>query len=277
MKLVLSFFMVLSVFSPVSFANLTPAKAPAPEAKGKVAPEEKAAPVISRKESDEITKRLLLKFQAGFKDKKELDAFNKEIRGLSGRAVPALIEVMKNGKYPDKSRWIATFMLGRAMGKKAAPFIGKFTAHPSWVMRLASLKVLLALRQHEMAHLYAQTLKDDSLIVRTQALANIRDLKLNQLAPNVWAMLYDKRNYYEAKKATKRANIIKEVITAIGDLRFEKARDPLLTMIQKDKYTDVFDEINASLEKITGKEAPKGTRMIKKQYWSHYLVSTKTI
>ncbi|HAZ11812.1 MAG: hypothetical protein A2X86_07830 [Bdellovibrionales bacterium GWA2_49_15] len=274
----------LGLSSTASFANKTPGHAvkPAVQAKAdlsekKSAPKSPEAEAAQRKENDEITKRLLTKFLAGFKDKKDLDAFNKEVRNTAGRAVPALIEVMKNAKYPDKSRWLATFMLGRAMGKKAAPFIGKFTAHPSWVMRLAALKVLLALKQHEMVDVYARTLRDDSMIVRTQALANVRDLKLDKLAPNVWAMLYDKRNYYEAKKATKRSNIIKEVITAVGELRFEKARDPLLTMIQKDKYSDVFEEINKSLEKITGQDAPKGDRQVKRHYWSRYVLTSKTI
>lgn len=274
----------LVLASPLCLANRTPAKASPSTVKSKELLNEKKSTPLSplaeaerRKQTEEITKRLATKFLAGFKDKKELDAFNKEVQSYAGRAVPALIEVMKSAKYPDKSRWLATFMLGRAMGKKAVPFIAKFAAHPSWVMRLASLKVLLALKQHEMADLYARMLKDDSMIVRSQALANVRDLKLIKLAPNVWSMLYDKRNYYDGKNATKRSSIIKEVISAIGELRFEKARGPLLTMIQKDKYSDVFDEINKSLEKITGQDAPKGDRQVKRHYWSRYVLAQKTI
>ena len=183
MKMKLSCLIVcFALFPLLGFANKTPTPR-------KATPSTSARPEVEankRKENEEITKRLLAKFQAGFKAKKDLDAFNKEVRSVAGRAVPALIEVMKNAKYSDKSRWLATFMLGRAMGKKAAPFIAKFTAHPSWVMRLGALKVLLALKQHEMANLYARTLRDDSMIVRSQALANVRDLQLAKLAPNIW-------------------------------------------------------------------------------------------
>lgn len=236
----------------------------------------------NHQEIEEAKKNLLPKFLAGFKDKKELDAINKDVHRYAGKAVPSLIEVMKNDKYSDKSRWVATFMLGRAMGKKSAPFIAKFVAHPSWVMRLAALKVLLALKQTEMTAVYAQAMKDDSLIVRTQALSNVKELGLTKLSPNVWAMLYDKRNYYEAKKKAsklpaKRTNIIKDVIATIGELRFDKARDPLLKMIQKDKYSDVFEEMDFSLAKITGKDSPKGDKKIKRHYWSKYMIASKTI
>lgn len=251
--------------------------------KAEVAKEEKNSvktknkPPVSDKEIEQTKKVLLPVFMKGIGGQKELEALNKQIQGMGGKSVPALVEVMKSGNYPDKSRWVATFMLGRVMGKKSAPFISKFMRHPSWVMRLASLKVLLALKQHDFADLYVQGLKDGSFIVRHQALNNIRDLKLYHTAPHVWAMLYDKRNYYESKKATKRTNIIKEVISTIGELKFQKAKDPLLKMVQKEKYNDIFNEIDLSLEKITGQDSPKGDKKVKRHYWSRYGVGTATI
>src|SRR5690606_4700649 len=62
-------------------------------------------------------------------------------------AVPVLTQVMKDASFPEKNRWIATFLLGRIMGKKSANYISKFSRHPNWMMRLASLKALLSLKQ----------------------------------------------------------------------------------------------------------------------------------
>src|SRR5665647_2298030 len=72
------------------------------------------------------------------------------------KAVPILIKVMKESKYPEQNRWQATMLLGQIMGKKSAPFIAKFSNHPHWMMRVASLKALLGLRQSEYHAVYAK-------------------------------------------------------------------------------------------------------------------------
>ncbi len=217
--------------------------------------------------SDKITKTLLKDFK---QEKKGKEIFNLKKKALSfgGKSVPALIEVMKSGKYPERNRWVATFLLANIMGPKSASFLAKFAGHPNWVLRMASLKALLALKEKSLGPIYANALKDKSLIVRIQALENIGKLNLAKFAPVVWAMLYDSRNYYAAKNAgKKRSNIIKKVITTIGDLKFKKAEGPLLTMIQKKKYNDIFEEMDYSLSKIQGKTSPEGSRRIKRHYW----------
>lgn len=241
------------------------------------------ASVDSKATNKVITESLLKKFSKK-STKKDLVALKKEIISHSGKSVPALIQVMKNGKYPEKNRWVATFMLGKVMGKKSAPFISKFLKHPSWVMRMASLKTLLALKGKEYKRSFSNALKDKSFIVRSQALDNISKLNLKSEAPFVWQMLYDKRNYYAPKKGKsvktanlKRTNLIKKAILTVGDLKFEKAKAPLLSMIQKNKYKDIFDEINTSLEKITGKKAPKGNNKLKTRFWKKVAISSKTI
>lgn len=213
---------------------------------------------------------------------KEIEKVKNQILSLAGKAVPSLITVMKSADYPDKNRWVATFLLGQIMGEKASPFLKKFLAHPSWVMRMASLKTLLALKEKDYAKDYGDLLKDQSLLVRTQALENIRRLELGNLAPNVWAMLYDKGNYYVPSKKgvegpLKRTHIIKDVITTIGDLKFEKAKGPLLTMIQKEKYQDIFEEMDYALGKITGKKSPESSTELKKRFWKQIAVSEVTI
>ncbi|RLA63315.1 MAG: hypothetical protein DRQ88_05795 [Epsilonproteobacteria bacterium] len=217
--------------------------------------------------SDNITKMLLRDFKTEKKGPEIVKLKQKALK-YSGKAVPALVEVMKNGKYPERNRWIATFLLANIMGPKSASFLAKFSKHPNWVLRMASLKALLSLKEKNIGPVYADALKDKSLIVRIQALENIGRLQLDKYAPLVWAMLYDDRNYYSSKShGKKRSDIIKKVITTIGDLKFNKAEEALLTMIQKKKYDDIFEEMDYSLSKILGKKSPVGSRRVKRYYW----------
>ena len=239
--------------------------------------------VDSKATNKVITESLLKKFSTKT-NRKSLIALKKEVMSHSGKSVQALVTVMKDGKYPEQNRWVATFMLGKIMGKKSAPFISKFLSHPSWVMRMASLKTLLALKGVEYKREFSNALKDKSFIVRSQALDNISKLGLKTEAPFVWQMLYDKKNYYSPKKGKsvktanlKRTNLIKKAILTVGELKFEKAKLPLLSMIQKDKYKDIFTEVNSSLEKITGKKSPKGDKELKLRFWKKIQVASTTI
>jgi hypothetical protein len=207
-----------------------------------------------------------------------LEILKQDTLKMGGASVPTLVEVMKSDKYPDRSRWVATFLLARIMGVKSSDFLIKFTDHPNWVMRLASLKALLALNQSQFENKYAQALKDEALLVRLQSLENISKLGLANLSPNVWAMLYDQKNYYQDKKQKKkRADIIKKIILTVGDLKFKKAQEPLLKMIQKPKYEDIFQEMDYSLSKIVGKKSPEGSMRVKRYYWSKLEISNKEI
>ncbi len=227
----------------------------------------------------EVDHPLLKKYKKQYKDKKSLVSLKKETLKLGTKAVPILTDVMKSGKFPEKNRWIATFLLGKIMGVKSAPFLVKFLDHPSWVMRMASLKTLLALKQDKYKDKFVELLKDKSFIVRVQALNNIRKLKIKSVASNVWEMLYDKSNYYTNKKSKglKRTNIIKNIITTVGDLEFKLAAKPLSKMINNNKYKDIFSQIEYSLEKITGKKAPKGNIQSKRIFWNRLSASSKKI
>lgn len=222
---------------------------------------------------------LMTRFSSKLKTKTQIMNLQKDVINKKGKSVPTLVKVMKSSKFPEKNRWIATFLLGRVMGVKAAPFISKFLDHPSWVMRMASLKTLLALKQYKYQQLFGVALQDKSLIVRTQALENIRRLKLIKQAPKVWAMLYNKKNYHINKdnKTKKRTNIIKNVLRTIGDLKFQEAKKPLLSMIQNKKYDDIFNEMNYALTMITSKKSPKGDKAIIKRFWKKTSMSTKNI
>ena len=229
--------------------------------------------------TNEVKDVLLQKYMVNYSNKNQMADLKAETMKHGGKSVEALIEVMKNGKYPEKNRWVATFLLGQIMGAKSAPFLAKFLKHPSWVMRMASLKTMLALRQNEYGSQYAMLLSDDSFIVRTQALDNIRTLKISKSAPQVWAMLYDKKNYYQPtlkgkELKTKRSNIIKAVIATIGELKFEQAKLPLIKMIQKDKYNDIFNEMDHSLAQINGQKSPESDGKAKRLFWQRMALNT---
>ncbi len=215
----------------------------------------------------EMPTHLLGKFSSPIK-KNEYPKIKQEIFAMGGRSVPVLTEVMKNDKYPDKNRWMATFLLAQLMGDKSAPYISKYSQHPNWLLRMASLKALTALKQKEQGALFAKALKDDALLVRIQALESIKTLGLSEYAPHVWATLYDKRNYYESKGGSaKRGNIIKLAVSTVGDLKFQKARPALLKMVANPKYQDIFPEMDVALTKITGKRSPEGDTNAKRLFW----------
>lgn len=184
------------------------------------------------------------------------------------KAVPVLIKVMKESKYPEQNRWQATMLLGQVMGKKSAPFIAKFIDHPNWMMRVASLKALLGLKQDNYHQVYAKALKDSSLIVRVQALDNISKMKISTLAPNVWNMMYDQSNYSGDAGSRKRTTIVKSIIRTLGDVKYHQAKAPMAKLIQKPKYQDLIDELDYSLEQITGEISPNFSVEARRKFWS---------
>ena len=209
-------------------------------------------------------------------EKNKLLRLRHDILQASGRAVPVLVDAMKGENYPDNSRWMATFLLGQIMGGKASKFIATFITHPNWILRMASLKTLLALKESRYARQYAKALKDDSLLVRRQALENIVQFKLKEMAPLVWDMMDDKRNYYDEKNQKGATGLVKMIIRAVGELKFNKALGPLVSMLQNDKYRDSYSDIEYSLRKITDKSTPLGVKLnARRQYWSNILAQAK--
>jgi HEAT repeat protein len=168
-------------------------------------------------------------------------------------------------------------LLAQIMGSKAAPFIAKFSDHPHWMMRVASLKALLGLKQSDYVAVYSKALKDPSHIVRFQALDNISQLKVQALAPEVWKMMYDQTNYTGEKGGRKRTSIVKSIIRTIGDVKYSPAKKPLAKLIQKTKYQDLIEDLDYSLEKITGQKSPNTVDQRRKFWAKIALADEKTI
>ncbi len=185
---------------------------------------------------------------------------------LGTKSVPVLIETMKKKSLPDQNRWVATFMLGRVMGKKASAYLAGYVSHPNFMLRLASLKTLLAIKEVKYANVYRAALKDKSLIVKLQALSNIRDLKLKKYAPSVFSMMFDESNYSGGKGTRKRTEIIKSIIDTLAILDFKQAKKPFAKLIQNKKYDDLFPHLNTYLSGITGK-FPGGSKKSIRKFW----------
>lgn len=175
----------------------------------------------------------------------------KKVLRLRGKAVPLLINTIKNPDSSDRQLWVSTISLGKVAGKKASKFLVRLLEHPNWVLRLASLKTLLALKEKRYTQKYVRALKDSSLLVRKQALENIKRLRLKQHATKVWAMIFDKSNY--AGKLKKRMDIVGDAIKVVGILGYKSAFKPLLVMAKKEHYRDIHPQIKFSLAMLAKK------------------------
>ena len=215
------------------------------------------------------TGQLLLQFAAKNDSPQFLAALKKNVMVTGVQAVPVLTKVMREGAYSDKKRWLATFSLGRIMGKKSRRFIAKFTRHPHWVMRLAGLKTLLALKDHSSGKFYRDALRDPSLVVRLQALENIRTLNIKEYGQEVWQMIFHKHNYRGGKGQRRRTAIISKAIRVVGELQYSPARGALLKLVQNHKYSDLTADIDYALQKLTGEKSPP--KVLKKLlFWKNY-------
>ncbi len=94
------------------------------------------------------------------------------------------------------------------------------------------------------------------------------------MAPQVWNMMYDKSNYSGDAGKRKRTSIVRSIIRTIGDVKFEKAGSPLAKLIQKPKYQDLIEDLDYSLEKITGKNSPNSSIQARRQFWSKVNLSS---
>lgn len=217
----------------------------------------------------QLEKLFLIPTDKPTKEKKLKDA----VLEADNKAVPILIKVLKSPVYPEVNRWHAMFLLTRLMGDKAAPYIAQYLQHPMWTLRLAALKCLLILDKKEYEALYRKRLYDPALVVRQQALDNIVQLKIEKAGDDIWKMLFHKKNYViDQKGKAKRTDIVAKIIRSLGDLSYEKAKDPLVRLMQKNDYQDLVQAIDYSLQKMTGVKSPQALSE-KKTFWSEQLKS----
>tara|TARA_B100000925_G_scaffold87749_1_gene63212 strand:+ start:4742 stop:5350 length:609 start_codon:yes stop_codon:yes gene_type:complete len=182
--------------------------------------------------------------------KKNVAELKRLIKINPKRNVPVLFSVMKNDKMPEQSRWLATILIGKTLGKRSIDYLAKYTVHPQVILRLASLKSLLSLEAGMKADIFEKALFDKSLLVRKQALEAIRKLKIQTAESSLLNMLIDKKNYYIKNKKLKRSPIIKDVIQTIGELRLKGSKKILLRLRNKESYQDLYPVLDYAISRM---------------------------
>lgn len=195
-------------------------------------------------------KKLEKIFKTSPLSKKNVAELKRLIKSNPKRNVPVLFSVMKNNKMPEQSRWLATILIGKTLGKRSIDYLAKYTVHPQVILRLASLKSLLSLEAGMKADIFEKALFDKSLLVRKQALEAIRKLKIQTAESSLLNMLMDKKNYYIKNKKLKRSPIIKDVIQTIGELRLKRSKKILLTLRNKESYQDLYPVLDYAISRM---------------------------
>ena len=189
-------------------------------------------------------------FQEKVLDKKQIEKIKKELNENPKLNIPVLFSVMKDKKHSEQSRWLATLLVGKALGKKSINYLSNYVSHPDVILRLASIKSLLSLEAKSKRKVFEKALFDKSLLVRKEALRAVRLLNLKKSAPSLMKMLLDKNNYYVKNKKLKRSEIIKQVISTLGDLKYSKAKGLFIKLRGKSGYEDLYPSIDYALSKF---------------------------
>lgn len=191
----------------------------------------------------------------------------KRVMQRGSYAVKDLLTIISDKKYPIENRWSSIYFVSQIMGQKSVSYLKKLTRSKHLMIRLAALKNLVNLSVQD-KETYSRLLNDKAMIVRFEVLDSIIKLNMKSMAPYVWKMLYDEKNYSKVTGGTnKRSKIIKKIIRTIGDLEFKKAKIPLLKMAINNKFTDIFNDIDYSLTKITSKASKGSSIQAKRLYW----------
>jgi len=162
----------------------------------------------------------------------------------------SFLSIVKDEKYPDRSRWLSLILIGRAMGKKSAPLMIKYLSHPHWMIRSAAIKSLKSLKVAKPVLEYKKLLTDKSYILREQALETISALKIKSLGLDVLKMLGDQTNYISTKKGRRPSEVVKKVISTLSILKVKESIPMLKKIREKKTYSTLSTHIDEALKKI---------------------------
>lgn len=198
--------------------------------------------------------------------KKSVDfaSLSQKTLSFGPKAVPVLLHAMKRKSYPVQNRWIAMFSLTKLMGKNSSKVLSKFTKHPDWMMRLGALKCLLFLKEKKYSTSYAALLKDNSLVVRQQALKNIHHLELRESSHAVNSLLSD----LSKQDSANRDQMTDLAVVTLAKLGHKESIPTLVKMLKLQQFKKNSAAIDFSLELLTGKKSPAGDLSSKVTFWS---------
>lgn len=192
--------------------------------------------------------------------------------GLGSASTPLLLEVMKSPAFPDQNRWVATMSLGKVMGKNASKVLVRFLEHPYWMMKLAALKALTALKVKEPGAVanYEKLLKDNSLVVRSSAVQTMKLLELKQSASHLVTLLQDERNYTQQAGQRQSTDIIDQTVIILGQWKYDPAKELFKKLMLREDSMTLSYALDYSLEQMTGKNSPRGDLESKKNFWKQH-------
>lgn len=145
----------------------------------------------TRPQRSQINKEQLYHEFLQAKDPQQWQSFKKKVYQKGKYAVPTLVKVIKEESAPIQGRWVATFLLGKIMGKAAIPFLQKLLQHPHWAMRLAGLKTLFKVNEQNPIKILKIALEDPSMLVKYEALGLIKDFRIHEMITDVRGMLLE--------------------------------------------------------------------------------------
>lgn len=114
-------------------------------------------------------------------------------------AYQALIDIAESPSETDSNRYIALMSAVKVGGTGAIQDLARLTTHPLWMLRSGSIRALAVLGNSKIGELILPRLKDDALVVRTEAVDAIRVLRPLGAERELMTALEDPSNYYHGK------------------------------------------------------------------------------
>ncbi|MBK9294415.1 MAG: hypothetical protein IPM57_08210 [Oligoflexia bacterium] len=164
-------------------------------------------------------------------------------------------------------RWQAFMAMAKTAEKESLPEVEKAFNHQDWFLRSAALQVILILDPKKANDYSVKALKDSALVVRAQAVRNLKVLKNQNAEELLWQELYSKNNYHKNQSLWIRRYIVEalaEVATKSSEEKFIKILD--------DSDASLFKPAIKGLEKITGQKLGDVTLppVYKRQLWKKW-------
>ncbi len=187
-----------------------------------------------------------------------------EVRKDPKHAYPALIETAFDSKRNLRLRWRALTTMGKVDALYFKKELETALRSRDWFMRNAALIAVLNADRATAVKWSLVSLKDSSLMVRTQAVRNLVGLEAKESEEALWRELWSRQNFRQKESLWIRAHIA-EALARLADQGHRKAFERLL--LDPDRRLHRWAVLG--LEKATGIKlsAPGEAVEIQRQKW----------
>ena len=112
------------------------------------------------------------------------------------QSVAPLLALAQDGKRADAERYVALMASAKIGGQGAAIQIVPFLRDRSWMIRCAALRILRALKEPSTGTATLALLKDRALVVRSEAVTTVRELRPAGAEAALAEAMLDPANYH---------------------------------------------------------------------------------